>query len=89
MPQTYELISHTVQALQLTKDRIDDAEMWTSGLKAMEIDALDDKVVFVGLTVPTLDGAKRASEGDWIIKRNGSFDVVKDHKFRQDYRKIS
>ena len=88
MPQEYELITHTVLAMQLTPASVSDAELWTGGLQRESVDPFDSKKTFVELNIPTLDGVKRASQGDWIFKKDGSFQVMSDREFRSTYRPI-
>lgn len=89
MPQLYQLITHTVMAMQLTPDRVLDAEMWTKGMQTESIDPFDGSKRFVELNIPTLKGVIRASQGDWIVKRDGEdFTKMSDQEFRNTYQKV-
>ncbi len=88
MPKEYVLITHTVLAMQLTPERVLDAEMWTNGLKTTSVDPFDSTLKFVELNIPTLAGVKRASQGDWIVKKDGVFEVMSDMEFRRMYQEV-
>lgn len=78
-----------VTARQLTADSITVISVWCQGVPVVEHDALDHDVTFQALTVPTSDGPKRASQGDYIVRlSDGSFDVRKAYQFRSNFRGI-
>jgi hypothetical protein len=91
MPRTYRLITFTVEAMQLTPERHDDAALWTGGMKVVETDPRDPNKKFVALNIPTVRGMERASEGDYIVKdaSNGGFCVVKKRDFEAKYELAS
>lgn len=76
-----------VHARQLTADSITVISVWCHGQTVVEHDALDYDMTFPALNVPTADGPKRASQGDYIVRLgDGSFDVCKAYEFRSRFR---
>jgi hypothetical protein len=89
MPREYELIPVHVWAIELTPDSIERAKIWCGGMEVVETDALDNTKKFVALNIPTLQGVKRASQGDFIVRDvDGVIDVVSPEKFKREYRPI-
>lgn len=92
MPKEYELITHTVTAIQLSNENVPTVLDFCGGVEVEEIDCSDSKKRFKGVNVPTLEGVKRASikptGGDWIYKRDGSFNVMTNIQFLQTYKKV-
>ncbi len=86
MPRRYQLISYTVDAMQLTPDRALDAEQWSGGVPVTEYDAVDRTKKFVALNIPTLEGVKRAQEGDYIVKwPGGRIEVIPARQFENQF----
>lgn len=76
MPKHYKLKEDIVEAVQLTAENVKAASFWSGGTEVVEIDPFDDSIRFAALNVETPDGVKRASEGDWIVRRGPEFTVV-------------
>lgn len=57
-----------VEAVQLTKENVDQVIEWCDGTGVEEIDALDSEKRYVGINIPSWGGVVRASEGDFVIK---------------------
>jgi hypothetical protein len=75
-----------VMAMQVTEATIQQAELFTSGHRVVEIDALDPTLTYIGINVPTSDGVKRASEGDYLVKElGGQVTVVRKNVFERYY----
>lgn len=90
MPSKYELIVYTIDAIQVTPDSVSRAVLWCGGMQVEEVDPNDKSIKFVGVNVPTFEGMKRASEGDYILKTvQGSFNVMKRAEFERTYRKVA
>lgn len=78
-----------VTARQLTADSVTVISVWCHAEVVAEHDALDYDMTFQALTVPTPDGPKRASQGDYIVRMSdGSFDVQKAYLFRSKFREV-
>jgi hypothetical protein len=78
-----------VTARQVTQDSITVISVWCHGQTVVEHDALDHEMTFPALNVPTSDGPKRASQGDYIVRYDdGSFDVKKAYEFRSKFREV-
>lgn len=78
-----------VTARQFTADSITIVSVWCGAEVVAEHDALDYGMTFQALTVPTLDGPKRASQGDYVVRGpDGRFDVMKAYQFRSVYREV-
>jgi hypothetical protein len=89
MPSRYRLIPVSVEAIQLTPETVERAATWTGGRVVEEIDPVNSLRRFVALNIPTLDGVKRASEGDFVVKSmGGEFDVMREREFRRRYEGI-
>lgn len=75
-----------VEAIQLSKDNVEEVATWCGGAIAEEIDPTDDEKRFVAINVPTLEGVMRASEGDYVIKGvKGEFYPCKPEIFQATY----
>lgn len=86
MIRDYKINGTLVMAIQVTPETITQAELFSSGQQVLEIDPLDSSITYVGINVPTLDGVKRASEGDYIVKElGGQISVVRKHVFQRCY----
>lgn len=53
-----------------------------------EIDPFDSGATFIALNVPTLEGVKRASQGDWVVRVSGGVRVIKPAQFEALYEAI-
>lgn len=72
------------QAMLLTPELITVVSVWCGGLIVEEIDPFDNSQRYPALNVQCGDKVKRASLGDWIIKKeNNTFDVKKPKEFLQ------
>lgn len=86
MALTYRLISHTVEAEQLCPENADRLAMWCGGALVEEYDPFDKTKKFVAMNVPTINGMRRASEGDYIVKDGtGIISVRKKNVFESEY----
>ncbi len=88
MPSRYRLIQADVLAIQVRPDTVARALPWCNGQEREEIDPVDNKKVVVGINVPTLAGVKRASQGDYILRKDGYFDVMCQSEFESKYEKV-
>lgn len=78
-----------VTAQQLTPDYVTPVSIWAGASPVVEHDALDHELTYPALNVPTPDGVKRASLGDFVTKdRNGVFGVWKAYQFRSKFREV-
>ena len=92
MPRPYEsieLIPVAVTAIQVTPESVHRAAVWSGSVEVEEIDPFDKSIKFCALNVPTLDGVKRAQEGDYVVQDNeGRFDVIKKAEFEAKYHLV-
>lgn len=73
---------HIVTAMRLDLELVTIVSVWCGGVPVDEID-LDGKK-WPGLNVQCGDTVKRASLGDYIVKKeDGKFDVKKPYEFSQ------
>lgn len=75
-----------VEAVLLTRDNIEDVARWCSGQQVQEIepefgDFADAPKTLVGLNVPTPDGNKRVSEGQYVVHSGGDYFAAKYGSF--------
>lgn len=78
-----------VYARQLVPGQAEDIAQWCGGRVVEVEDAIDSNQKFVGINVPTLGGAVRASEGDYIIKdNNGAFSKCTRGEFEAEYDEV-
>lgn len=75
-----------VEAIVLSPENVDELECWTGGLQIVEHDALDHEKTFVGLNISTPDGMRRASEGDFVIHKDGYWFVCKPGFFLTNWQ---
>lgn len=89
MEQYVDDAGNRVTARQLTADSITIISLWSGAQPVVEHDALDYEMTFQALNVPTNEGPKRASQGDYIVRLDdGSFDVRKAYEFRSKFREV-
>ena len=78
-----------VEAIQLTKENIQEVAEWCVGQEVKEIDSLDNSKTYVGLNFISWDGMARASEGDYIIKDPlGNFISRWGSSFEETFEKV-
>jgi hypothetical protein len=69
-------------AMLLTPELATVISVWCGGLLVEEIDPFDSTKRYPALNVPCGDEVKRASLGDWIVKKEDkTFDVMKPNEF--------
>lgn len=85
----YRLKTYEIEAEQLTKENAEELTKWCGGQIVEETNPLNKEEKFVGINVPTLQGNKRLSEGDYLVQRgNGAF-VVLDRQYHENmYEKV-
>lgn len=89
MPKRYQLILATVEAMKLEPSNVERVAVWCGGVEVTKTNTLDSTKKFVALNIPTLQGAQRASEGDYVVKdRNGGFFVILAREFEAQYQLI-
>lgn len=72
----------TVEAAKLTPENVKGMSFWSGGIEVVEIDPLDEKLTFVALNIPTVDGPRRVSEGDYVIRnKDGDFCMMNGRSF--------
>ncbi len=77
-----------VNAEQLTQENGNQLAQWCEGVLVQEIDPFDSERTFNGINVPTANGAKRCSLGDYIVKDELNwFYVVARYEFEHTYEK--
>lgn len=57
-----------VLAEKITKENIQELALWCGGFVAQEQDPIDSEKTYPALNVPTLTGAERVGEGDYLLK---------------------
>lgn len=77
----------TVEAVVLSQENATGVAEWCRGLEVIEHDAVDLSLNYVGINVPTREGNKRASEGDYVVKGWTGFEVWKPIKFKMEFFK--
>jgi hypothetical protein len=81
--------STTVEAVQLSPDNIDEVADWCNGVVIKEQDAVDRDKFYVALNIPTLDGNRRASQGQYVVRGNGGFKVMGQTMFESMYQSVN
>lgn len=85
-PEEYTVRQFSVHAEQVTPATVQEIEQWCGGRQVLEIDPLDNSRKFVALNVPTMEGVKRASEGEYVIRaQDGRFGVMSEQDFLQHF----
>lgn len=75
-----------VEAMLLTADLVTVVSVWCSGVPVETFNPLTDQMI-PALNVGTPEGPKRASLGDYVLKRKDStFDVERPNAFRRKFR---
>lgn len=83
---TYRKKQDIVEAVQLSADNVNEVAEWCGGLQVEEVDYDEGKTKHVGINIPTLEGNKRASEGDFVVKGSrGDFYPVVAHVFTNTF----
>lgn len=78
---------HRVQAMLLSSELATVISVWCGGVLVEEIDPFDVNQRYPAINVPTPEGPKRASLGDYVIKHEDkTFGVVKPNKFNHSYQ---
>ena len=78
-----------VEAIQLTDESIIEIIKWTTDYISIEIDT-DENDNIIGMIIPTLEGAMKASMNDYIIKGvQGEFYPCKPDVFNMSYERIN
>lgn len=68
-----DLRREEVDAVKLSPDNAEYLTSFTGGVLVEEKDPFDSSKTKVGLNIPTPDGMKRCSEGDYVIYWGGWF----------------
>ena len=77
-----------IEAIQLTNESIVEIINWTTDYINIEIDT-DENNNIIGMIIPTLEGAMRASMNDYIVKGiQGEFYPCKPNIFEQTYELV-
>lgn len=88
-PKRYRLITVSVEAVRLSKTNLRTASVWCGGLPIEETDVLEPSLKYVALNIPTVNGVKRASEGQYILKSSdGTFSVMDALEFERRYELV-
>jgi hypothetical protein len=83
------MVVFTVEAIQLTPNSVKDTALWCGGYEIEQYDAIDRSKKFVGLNIPTMEGVKRASETDYVVKEaTGTFSVMSQREFESKYELV-
>lgn len=89
LEQYVDAEGNKVTARQVTQDSITVISVWCHAPVVSEQDALMPEVVYQALNVPTNDGPRRASDGNFVVRHSdGSFEVVKAYEFRSSFREV-
>lgn len=84
MPKVYFKEDNTiVLAEQLTPENADELAHWCNGVVVEEIDPEDESNRYVGINVPSFDGAVRVSEGAYLVynRRTDGFSSMSKSTF--------
>ena len=77
-----------IEAVQLKNESIIEIINWTTDYINIEIDT-DENDNIIGMIIPTLEGAMKASMNDYIIKGiNNEFYPIKSEIFFKTYEKV-
>lgn len=77
-----------IEAIQLTNESIIEIIKWATDYISIKIDT-DENDNIIGMIIPTLEGAMKASMNDYIIKGiNNEFYPIKSEIFFKTYEKV-
>ena len=77
-----------IEAIQLTNESIIEIIKWATDYISIKIDT-DENDDVIGMIIPTLEGAMKASMNDYIIKGiQGEFYPIKSEIFFKTYEKV-
>ena len=77
-----------IEAIQLTNESIIEIIKWATDYISIKIDT-DENDNIIGMIIPTLEGAMKASMNDYIIKGiQGEFYPIKSEIFFKTYEKV-
>ena len=77
-----------IEAIQLTNESIIEIIKWATDYISIKIDT-DENDNVIGMIIPTLEGAMKASMNDYIIKGiNNEFYPIKSEIFFKTYEKV-
>lgn len=76
-----------VEALQVNEETVDVISNWASARIIEETDPISGEKL-EALNVPTPDGTKRASRGNYVVKMNGRFFVAPGQQFERMYQPV-
>jgi hypothetical protein len=76
------------EAVQLSKDNVDDLELLTGGVSVVEHDALLPDRTYAALNVPTPEGNQRLQEGFWLVHVGNTFWVVRPGQFERMWEEV-
>ena len=77
-----------IEAVQLTNESIIEIIKWATDYISIKIDT-DENDNIIGMIIPTLEGAMKASMNDYIIKGiNNEFYPIKSEIFFKTYEKV-
>ena len=77
-----------IEAIQLTNESIIEIIKWATDYISIKIDT-DENDNIIGMVIPTLEGAMKASMNDYIIKGiQGEYYPCKPNIFEQTYELI-
>ncbi len=74
-----------VYAAMLTPQNVKELAGWCEGMAVLEHDALDYNSTFVGLNIPTQEGMKRVSQGEYLVKMGDEFFAAKPGAFENRF----
>ncbi|WP_035053137.1 hypothetical protein [Carnobacterium pleistocenium] len=80
----------TIDAIQIQSQNINEVMVFVGSepLNAEEFDKFIDEIESKGIYVQALDGTKKASIGDYIVKTEEGYNVVKGTLFESMYEKV-
>lgn len=77
-----------IEAIQLTNESIIEIIKWATDYISIKIDT-DENDNIIGMIIPTLEGAMKASMNDYIIQGiNNEFYPIKSEIFFKTYEKV-
>lgn len=78
-----------VYAAMLMPENVKELAGWCEGQAVLEHDALDYNTTFVGLNIPTPEGMKRVSQGEYLVKMGDEFFAAKPGVFERRFERSS